>query len=186
MTRIISGSAGGVRLDVPPSGTRPTSDRVREALFSSLESTGMLDGTTVLDLYAGSGALGLESLSRGAAACHLVEKGAKAAQIARRNADLVSHASGGRAEVHAVAVQTYLRGSGVVFDVVFLDPPYDLPAEQLNEDLVLVRELLVDDALVIVERASRSGAPDWASAGLREVRAKKFGDTTLWWGEPDV
>lgn len=186
MTRIISGSAGGVRLEVPPSGTRPTSDRVREALFSSLESTGMLDGTTVLDLYAGSGALGLESLSRGAAACHLVERGAKAAQIARRNAELVSRASGGRAEVHAVAVQTYLRAAGRVFDVVFLDPPYDLPADQLTDDLALVRGLLVDDALVVVERATRSGAPDWGAAGLREVRAKRFGDTTIWWGEPDV
>ena len=186
MTRIISGTAGGIRLDVPPSGTRPTSDRVREALFSSLESTGMLDGTTVLDLYAGSGALGLESLSRGAAACHLVEKGPKAAQIARRNAEVVARATGASASVHAVAVQNYLRSAGRVFDVVFLDPPYDLPAEQLNEDLVLVRPLLVDDALVIVERATRSGAPDWAGAGLREVRAKKFGDTTMWWGEPDV
>jgi 16S rRNA (guanine966-N2)-methyltransferase len=186
VTRIISGSAGGTRLEVPPSGTRPTSDRVREALFSTLESTGMLDGTTVLDLYAGSGALGLESLSRGAAACHLVEKGPKAAQIARRNADVVARATGGRAEVHATAVQTYLRTAGRAVDVVFLDPPYDLPAEQLNEDLVLLRSLLVDDALVIVERATRSGAPAWGAAGLREVRSKRFGDTTLWWGEPDV
>jgi 16S rRNA (guanine966-N2)-methyltransferase len=88
--------------------------------------------------------------------------------------------------VHATAVQTYLRTAGRAVDVVFLDPPYDLPAEQLNEDLVLLRSLLVDDALVIVERATRSGAPAWGAAGLREVRSKRFGDTTLWWGEPDV
>ncbi|WP_156761966.1 16S rRNA (guanine(966)-N(2))-methyltransferase RsmD [Microbacterium karelineae] len=186
MTRIISGRAGGLRLDVPPSGTRPTSDRVRESLFASLETTGLLDGTTVIDLYAGSGALGLESLSRGAARCDLVEKGQKAAQIARRNAERVARATGTRADVHHAPVRAFLRGAARIYDVAFLDPPYDISPEALAEDLAQLRPLLADDALVIVERATRSGAPDWAPAGLRGVRDRSFGDTALWWGEPAV
>lgn len=86
MTRIIAGAAGGVRLDVPDAGTRPTSDRVRESLFGALETTGLLEGTSVVDLYAGSGALGLEALSRGAAAVDLVERAPRAAQVVRANA----------------------------------------------------------------------------------------------------
>lgn len=186
MTRIISGRAGGLRLDVPPSGTRPTSDRVRESLFASLETTGLLDGTTVVDLYAGSGALGLESISRGAAHCDLVEKGQKAARIARRNADRVAAATGARAEVHPVAVRAYLRGATRTYDVAYLDPPYDMSPEALAEDLAQLRPLLADDAIVVVERATRSGAPDWAAAGLRALRDRSFGDTSLWWGEPAV
>lgn len=184
MTRIISGRAGGIRLDVPPAGTRPTSDRVRESLFAALESTGMLDGTTVLDLYAGSGALGLESVSRGAAACDLVEKNARAAQIARRNAAQIAKATGARADVHAVAVQAFLRSAARTYDVAFLDPPYDLDGQQLRDDLAALRPLLADDAIVVVERATRSGAPDWAHAGLAPLRDRAYGDTTMWWGEP--
>jgi len=184
VTRIISGTAGGVRLDVPKVGTRPTSDRVREALFSSLGSTGMLDGTVVVDLYAGSGALGLEAISRGARACDLVEKGSKAAQIARRNADQVARAAGVRADVHAESVQAFLRRASRTYDVAFLDPPYDLADDALTADLALLRPLLAADALVIVERAKRSGSPNWHDAGLSAIRDRAFGDTALWWGEP--
>lgn len=183
MTRIIAGAAGGTRLEVPGSGTRPTSDRVREALFSALEATGLLDGTTVLDLYAGSGALGLESLSRGAAEADLVERAPKAAQLMRRNADRIARATGATAHVHASAVQAFLRASTRRYDLVFLDPPYELSNDDLTDDLRLLAPLLVDDALVIVERAARSGPPDWAAAGLAPLREKSYGDTTLWWGE---
>lgn len=186
MTRIISGRAGGIRLDVPQAGTRPTSDRVREALFSSLESTGILDDAVVVDLYAGSGALGLESLSRGAARCDLVEKAPKAATVARRNADRVAAATGGSAEVHAVAAQTFLRAAARTYDVAFIDPPYDQDGDALTADLIALRPLLTDDALVIVERATRAGSPDWRAARLRTFRDKRYGDTSLWWGEPDV
>ncbi len=186
VTRIISGTAGGVRLDVPKTGTRPTSDRVREALFSSLESTGMLDGTVVVDLYAGSGALGLEAISRGARTCDLVERGPKAAQVARRNADQVARAAGVRADVHAEAVQTFLRRATRIYDVAFVDPPYDHADDVLTADLALLGPLLAADALVVVERAKRSGSPNWQAAGLRAVRDRAFGDTALWWGEPDV
>lgn len=186
MTRIISGRAGGLRLDVPPSGTRPTSDRVRESLFASLETTGLLDGTTVVDLYAGSGALGLESISRGAAHCDLVEKGQKAAQIARGNAERVARATGASADVHAIGVRAFLRGATRIYDVAYLDPPYDISPDVLTEDLAQLRPLLADDAIVIVERATRSGAPDWAAADLRPLRDRSFGDTSLWWGEPAI
>ena len=186
MTRIISGTAGGVRLDVPKAGTRPTSDRVREALFSSLESTGMLDGTVVVDLFAGSGALGLEAISRGARACDLVERAPKAAQIMRRNADSVARAAGLRADVHAESVQTFLRRATRTYDVAFLDPPYDHADDVLTADLAMLRPLLAPDALVIVERAKRSGSPNWNAAGFRAIRDRAFGDTALWWGEPEA
>lgn len=157
---------------------------MRESLFGALAPTGMLDGTAVLDLYAGSGALGLEALSRGAATADLVERAPKSAALVRRNAERVGKALNRVAHVHASAVQPFLRGAVSRYDVVFLDPPYDLPDDALAADLALLGPLLVEDALVIVERAARSGAPDWAAAGLRPLRERSFGDTALYWGEP--
>lgn len=186
MTRIISGRASGTRLDVPANGTRPTSDRVRESLFSALEATGMLPDAVVVDLYAGSGALGLEALSRGAARADVVERDRKAAAVAQRNADRVARATGSEAVVHTSAVATFLRASSRRYDIAFVDPPYDLPDADLAASLDALRPLLVDDALVIVERASRSGPPAWEEAHLRAVRDRRYGDTTLWWGEPTV
>jgi len=176
-----------VRLDVPSAGTRPTSDRVRESLFGALEASGALDGARVLDLYAGSGALGLEAASRGAAAVDLVERARPAAAIARRNAEGVRRSIGAGAppvRVHAAAVGTWLRGATGPFDLVFLDPPYDLPAAELDAALAALAPLLAADALVIVERSSRSGAPGWEAAGLEPLRDRAYGDTALWWGQP--
>lgn len=184
MTRIIAGAAGGIRLDVPAAGTRPTSDRVRESLFQALEPTGMLDGTTVVDLFAGSGALGLESLSRGAAVADLVERHGRAARVARANADRVSPAVTGSPHVHAVSAATFLRTATRTYDLAFLDPPYDLPDDELAETLRLLTPRLSADALVIVERATRSGAPRWAEAGMAPFRDRAYGDTSVWWGEP--
>ncbi|WP_345750521.1 RsmD family RNA methyltransferase [Microbacterium rhizophilus] len=187
MTRIISGAAGGVRLDVPSSGTRPTSDRVRESLFGALEASDAIHGARVVDLYAGSGALGLEAASRGAASVDLVERAKPAAAIARRNADGVRRAMGAGAppvRVHAAAVGTWLRRASGPFDLVLLDPPYDLPDAELAENLAALARVLARGALVIVERASRSGAPDWAAAGLEPLRDRAYGDTALWWGQP--
>lgn len=183
MTRIIAGAAGGVRLEVPASGTRPTSDRVRESLFGALASTGLLDGTAVLDLYAGSGALGLEALSRGAAAVDLVEKSPRAAAIARGNAERVARASGRTARVHQAAVHTFLAAARGPYDLAFLDPPYDVPNQTVADDLRALVPLLAPDAIVVLERATRSGAPDWLAAGLVPLRDRGYGDTTLWWGE---
>jgi 16S rRNA (guanine966-N2)-methyltransferase len=170
---------------VPSAGTRPTSDRVRESLFGALESADALDGARVLDLYAGSGALGLESLSRGAAGVDLVEKGRQAAAIVRRNAATVAKAGGiALGRVHESAVHPFLVRSSSIFDLVFSDPPYDIADEAMNADLVALAPLLSPDAIVVVERAKRSTPPDFAAAGLRLLRDKAYGDTTLWWAEP--
>lgn len=195
MTRIISGAAGSLRLEVPKSGTRPTSDRVREAVFSTLDSWGFTDGTRVLDLYAGSGALGLEALSRGANEALLVEKHPQAAQVANRNAQKVLSAilSSGfttrrsavpRAEVIRQSVQTFLEAapSEVLWDVALLDPPYDLGEGELATNLTALSPILAPDAAVLVERDVRSPEPSWP-AGLALVRKKTYGDTVLWWAE---
>src|SRR6185437_6015041 len=131
MTRIVSGFAGSLTLQVPKSGTRPTSDRVREAVFSGLDARDAVRGAHVLDLFAGSGALGLEAASRGAARVVLVEKSAAAAAVCRRNADAVVRAAPKHArpqvDVRATAVLPYLAAAGAArFDLVFVDPPYDL------------------------------------------------------------
>ena len=185
MTRIIAGGARGVRLDVPGSGTRPTSDRVRESLFGALESSGAIDGARVLDLYAGSGALGLEALSRGARDADLVERSRPAAAIVRRNAASVAKAlGGGAARVHESAVLPYLSHAAGPWDLVFTDPPYDLPDAAMTADLVALAPLLSPDAIVVIERARRSTPPDAAAAGLELFRERAYGDTAVWWAQP--
>jgi len=170
---------------VPGTGTRPTSDRVRESLFGALESADAIDGARVLDLYAGSGALGLEALSRGAASTDLVERGRQAAALIRRNAATVAKAGGAAAaRVHEMAVHTYLLRASGTFDLVFSDPPYDLDDEAMTADLVALAPLLSPQALVVVERGRRSTPPDFAAAGLELFREKAYGDTVLWWAEP--
>lgn len=178
MTRLIAGTAGGRALKTPPGrGTRPTSDRVREALFSALEARDALSGARVMDLYAGSGALGLESASRGAAEVILVESGRTAASVIRDNAARLAL----RATVLPVTVSAALAGTPRKLDLVFLDPPYDLAEEALATDLVtlVARGWLADDALVVVERSKRSAEPTWPE-GLEPERVKKYGETVIW------
>ncbi len=187
MTRIIAGRAGGTSLEVPDSGTRPTSDRVRESLFGALESWGALDSARVADLYAGSGALGLEAVSRGAASLDLVEKAGRAATIAERNAARVAKAMGNTipvVRVHRVAVSVFVSRAAGPYDLVFLDPPYDLAEAELSEALAALARLLSPDALVVVERGRHSPAPAWAAAGLEALRDRRYGDTIVWWGQP--
>lgn len=188
MTRIIAGFAGSLRLEVPGAGTRPTSDRVREAIFSSLEARDTLRGARVADLYAGSGALGLEALSRGAAAVVLVDKAKQAVAACRRNAARVKAAapSGTAVTVDVVAqpVQTFLTASTASWNLVFIDPPYDLGDEALASTLELLTPRLAPDAVVVIERDSRSPEPTWP-AGLSLSRSSKYGDTTLWWADFD-
>ncbi len=170
---------------MPGSGTRPTSDRVRESLFGALESSDAIAGARVLDLYAGSGALGLESLSRGAASVDLVEQGRTAAAIIRRNAGIVAKAAGiATTRVHQSAVRAFLQRAAGPFDLVFTDPPYDLDDDAMTSDLVALAPLLSPEALVVIERARRSTPPDLATAGLELLREKTYGDTTLWWAVP--
>lgn len=184
MTRIIAGAAGSLALAVPDAGTRPTSDRVRESLFGALESADRLHGAAVLDLYAGSGALGLEALSRGAASADLVEKSPRAASVTERNARTVARAvPGAVVRVHRAAVDAYLRSATTAFDLVFVDPPYDLDETSLTETLAQLTPRLHEEAVVVVERATRSGEPRLPT-GLVLDRAKKYGDTTLWWLTP--
>lgn len=189
MTRIVAGFAGSLTLTVPAKGTRPTSDQVREALFSALDARDAIRGYRVLDLYAGSGAVGLEAASRGARVVTLVESGYAASQACRRNAAAVQKAAPKSAELTVTvsnqAVQSFLAGTPDGFDLVFLDPPYDLGEAELAANLTALAPLLDPDALVIVERSSRSPEPTWA-AGLELERRKSYGDTTLWYASvPD-
>ncbi|MCR8671915.1 16S rRNA (guanine(966)-N(2))-methyltransferase RsmD [Agrococcus sp. HG114] len=178
MTRIIGGLAGGVRLHVPLRGTRPTSERVREAIFSALDARSLCDGALVLDLFAGSGALGLEAASRGAEAVVLVERDRAAAKVAERNAEAVAKAGAVRALVEQVAVAQYLQRAGRRFDLVFIDPPYDLPQAALSGVLQTLAPLLVHPAVVVVEQARRSGELDLPGDLVLE-RTRDYGDTTL-------
>lgn len=182
VTRIIAGAAGSLSIAVPGVGTRPTGDRVREAIFSALDARGAIRGSSVVDLYAGSGALGLEMASRGAGQVALVEKSPRAGAICRRNAATVSRALSGetRVDVAIQAVESFLSSGAETFDVAFLDPPYDLDESSLARDLELLAPRLADDAIVLVERGSRSPPPRWPD-GIELERRKDYGDTTLWW-----
>ncbi|MGE9807863.1 16S rRNA (guanine(966)-N(2))-methyltransferase RsmD [Janibacter sp. G1551] len=179
MTRIISGEAGGRRLQTPTGNrTRPTSDKVREALFGSLDARGVLEGAHVMDLYAGSGALGLEAASRGAASLLLVESDRGAASVIRRNvADL--GISGAR--LQACTVEAALsRTPSLRYDLVLADPPYDVDETALAGVLeaLVARQWLADGALVVVERSSRSPEPTWPQ-GLIPEAVKAYGETVL-------
>lgn len=188
MTRIISGSAGGRRIQTPTgSATRPTSDRVREALFSRLEHRGLIEGTNVLDLYAGSGALGLEAASRGAALVLLVEAHKGAARVIRGNVETLG-LRGARVVVDTVE-RALAAGppGGIRMDLVLIDPPYDVSEEALAGVLRLLVEQawLASDAFVVVERSSRSPQPTWPE-GLELSGEKRYGETTMWFAEPPV
>ena len=181
MTRLIAGSAGGRRLKVPPSGVRPTGDRAREGLFNSLSTLVDLDGAVVLDLYAGSGALGLEALSRGAAEVVFVESGPRVLPVLRANVAAVG-LPGGR--VIAGSVPTVVAGPPPArFDVVLADPPYATP---VSEVLGVLRSLagggwLAPGAVVVVERSSREQAWEWPTP-LLALRDRRYGEALLRYG----
>jgi 16S rRNA (guanine966-N2)-methyltransferase len=183
MTRIIGGSVGGRRIKAPRgAATRPTSDRVREALFSSIEAwCGSLRGLRFLDLYAGSGAVGLEAWSRGAGVVTLVEQDRRTASLIAGNARTLGFS---KADVVATTVSGALqRPPPAPYDVAFLDPPYPLDDQTVAavlEDLV-DQGWLVPGALVVVERSSRSPEPAWP-AGITGSRHKRYGETALWYG----
>lgn len=184
MTRVVAGAARGRRLAVPAGrGTRPTSDRAREALFSTLEALrGTLAGARFLDLYAGSGAVGLEALSRGAAHALLAEADPRAARVVRDNVAAVGLPG---AEVRAGPVERLVASGppGPAYDVAFLDPPYDVPDEALREVLESAwrQGWLAAGAVVVVERASRGGEWAWPQ-GFEPDRYRRYGEATLWYG----
>jgi 16S rRNA (guanine966-N2)-methyltransferase len=176
VTRIIAGEARGRRLQVPVGDlTRPTSDRAREGLFSSLQSLGDVEGARVLDLYAGSGALGLEALSRGAASATFVEDDPLALNAIRDNIAKVSLPG---AHVVPMKVEVFLAAEPEPrYDVAFLDPPYDMDVADV---LVALVPWLAADAVVAVERPSRGPELHWPE-GLREERSRRYGEATLWY-----
>jgi 16S rRNA (guanine966-N2)-methyltransferase len=184
MTRVIAGAAGGRRLAVPPgTGTRPTSDRAREGLFSTWQSLlgGPLDGERVLDLYAGSGAVGLEALSRGAGHTLLVEADPKAARIIREN---VKNLGLPGAEVRSGKAEQIIKAPPAQpYDLVFLDPPYAVSDDDLREILLTLRSegWLTEQALVTVERSTRGGEFRWPD-GFDAIRARRYGEGTFWYG----
>jgi 16S rRNA (guanine966-N2)-methyltransferase len=189
MTRIVAGAAGGTPLSaVPGSLTRPTTDRVKEALFSRLDAFDVVAGARVLDLYAGSGSLGVESSSRGARTAELVEADAKASAVCQRNADLINGVLGRKAvTVHRSKVEPFLDRAAPddTWDLVFLDPPYPLEEEALAAVLQKLSAHLAPAAVVVVERSSRSPEPQWPGA-LARFAEKKYGETRLWFAEPFV
>jgi 16S rRNA (guanine966-N2)-methyltransferase len=184
VTRIVGGAARGRRLRVPATGTRPTSDRAREAVFSSLESLrGPWAGAVVLDLYAGSGALGLEALSRGAAHVDLVESDRAAASVLETNRSAVQGVNGveGTAQVHITTVQRWGARAAGPYDVVFCDPPYSASSDEVAEVLGGLIEALADDAVVVVERPHRG--PPWIwPPGFVALRDRTYGEAHLWIG----
>jgi 16S rRNA (guanine966-N2)-methyltransferase len=195
VARVIAGEAGGRRLAVPDGrDTRPTSDRAREGLFATISSiVGPLAGARVLDLYAGSGAVGLEALSRGAAHVLLVEHGARAARVIRQNIEAIGLPGAVLAADRVERVlargpaaaegQDSAGGQDSRYDVVFADPPYAMPAAGVAQMLNALAEQgwLAPGALVAVERATRSGPLDWPD-GLLPDRARRYGEATFWYG----
>lgn len=187
MTRIIGGRCRGQRIRVPSRGTRPTSDRVREALCSSVEAWLVRNDRTwsdlhVLDLYAGSGAVGLEAASRGAARVTLVESDARAFAILEHNCATL------RASLDDDAMIRPLRGDArrcpadTPADLVFLDPPYSVPDSDVRDVLtsLVLGGNLADGALVVVERSAQSASP-WP-ASWEPLSDRTYGDTRLWYG----
>ena len=186
MTRIIAGVHGGRRLAAPAgSQTRPTSDRVREAFFSTLETMTDVEGARFADLYAGSGAVGLEAVSRGAASALLVESDPKAARTIRDNIATLKAAA--RLVTGRVLAVLATPPEGGPYDIVFADPPYALDDGELAEvqGALLEHGWLAPDAVVILERSTRTavrGTPLAWVDGITADRSKRYGETTLWYG----
>ena len=173
MTRIVAGSAKGRTLAVPKSGTRPTSERVREALFSRLDHMNVLNGTVVLDL-------------RGSAHATLVEKASAAARVASANV----RSTGLPARVVTADARAYLAartGEDLCGDVdlVFIDPPYDIPEADMTAVLSLLGPWIGPDALVVVERSTRAPAPTWPSFLVLEDQ-RTWGETVAYFAGPPL
>lgn len=183
MTRVVAGTLGGRRLRVPRGRTtRPTTDRVREALFSTLGDR--VVGAVVLDLYAGSGALGIEAASRGAAHITFVERDRRVARVLRENLS----ALGVRATVHVADVPRCVRDLEEVpppapFDVVLCDPPYQTPAEDVEAVLAALARSrhVARDAVLVVERDRHGQALQPPSAALVVTATRSYGDTVLYY-----
>jgi 16S rRNA (guanine966-N2)-methyltransferase len=186
MTRIIGGIAGSRKLASPAKATRPTSDRIRESVFSRLEARELVVGAKVLDLYAGTGALGLEAISRGAVLAHLVERDGKAAAVCVANARTIQKAM----RDEDIEVETKVINKSVAsfisaptaddFSLVFIDPPYEVSNEEVTAALEGLLSIITADAVIALERSSRGVAVELPK-GLSMVDEKSYGDTTVYW-----
>ncbi len=182
MTRIIAGAASSLTLATPKgSATRPTSERVREALLGSLEARGTIDGAAVLDLYAGSGALGLEALSRGARSVEMVDNSGQAFSVCSANATRVLKSMdlpAETAQAFRASVTAFLARTTSTYDLVFIDPPYPYTEDVVAADLEALVPHLADAAVVTVERSSRSDAPAWPD-GFDVDEPRRYGETVI-------
>jgi 16S rRNA (guanine966-N2)-methyltransferase len=183
VTRIIAGAIGSLQLKPAAKATRPTSDRVKESLFAKLDAMGVIEDAKVLDLFAGTGALGLESASRGAAAVELVERDRNAFGLLEQNvkSSLSSFEKQGistKIQAHNVDAQRYLKSATAGFDLVFIDPPYDFPNAEIEQLLIAISDFLSEEGLVVVERSSRSEQLEIETLELQS--SKTYGDTAVW------
>lgn len=185
--RIIAGMAKGRNLKSPEGGVRPTSDRAREALFSTLESEfGSIADLNFLDLFAGSGAVSAEALSRGAAYVEAVDKDEKATAIARSNHELLSKISGiGKSNIVTMSIKKYLQQkANKQFDIVFFDPPYETSASEIIEacNLLIENGYLKKGSVLAIERDSKSKPIAWPKE-LIPLKERKYGAATIYYAE---
>lgn len=176
MTRIVAGTAKGRTLQVPPKGTRPTSAKVREAIFSKLANWDAIADARVLDLYAGSGALGLEALSRGAAQLTSVDSSRAATKVIERN---IAAVGSGPARVLCRKVPQYLATVPGPFDLVFADPPYAFGTDSWAELFAALPPVLSEGALVVAERSAAEPLPPLPEE-LELWEERSWGDTGVW------
>lgn len=184
--RIIAGVGKGRKLFSPPSITRPTSDRAREGLFSSLISTfGTLDGLHLLDLFAGSGAVGVEALSRGAGLVEAVESNSESAQVCEKNFGLLANQPNiGKFKVHETSTFEYINHlANKQFEIIFLDPPYDVTNIEIEKILkkLLTGNLLSKFGVIAIERDAKGAAFTWPN-GLQEVKVRSYGQGAIHYG----
>jgi 16S rRNA (guanine966-N2)-methyltransferase len=184
--RIIAGVAKGRNLSTVAGATRPTSDRAREALFSTLHSEfGEFENLKFLDLFAGSAAVGLEALSRGAELVHAVEKDESAIKTIRANQEIIEKSKPlGKFQLYSNSVQKFLSSPSHQYDIIFMDPPYDFSNQAVHDliDLVMKNNFIRKGGVFVIERATKGSFINWPEP-LKELRTKEYGVATLYYGE---
>ena len=184
MSRIIAGFASGRKLASPAKSTRPSSDRLKESLFAMLEARDLLTDANVLDLFAGTGAVGLEAVSRGAQKLVMVEKDPQAMRVCLENAELVRSHIPDSVEIQSIQAPVFKALENLVgnFDLIFLDPPYDYPAQKLAENLEQLKP--ISTGIVIIEKSIKTEMP--FIHGWNIIENKKYGDSELVFLTKDV
>jgi 16S rRNA (guanine966-N2)-methyltransferase len=182
--RIIAGSSKGKTLFSPPDTTRPTSDRAREGLFSSLESEfGSIDGLNVLDLFSGSGAVGVEALSRGAAHVYSIEQHEATARVTSKNFELVNNPTGKFAVINSSALRFVSAPRQITFDIIFMDPPYEVANSDIEELITQIdaHGLLAERGIIAIERASKKTPFLWPAPFVQE-KIRSYGQGSIFYG----